>query len=110
MKTAMQDTSLAVYYRKVVPNISDKQYEVLKIFSQNPGMDFTNMELARELGWSINRVTGRTQELRGEGKYTKHRDNPVLEWNRKRPCHVTKNDSKTMQLNPYWQPGGYKID
>lgn len=56
----MQQTSLFAYHSEVLPKLGDKQkavYEVLK------SKDMTDMEIAKELGWQINCVTGRRGEL-----------------------------------------------
>lgn len=46
-------------------DLGDKQFKVLVAFkSLGPS---TNREVAKWLGWDINRVTGRTRELRGKG-------------------------------------------
>ena len=109
MKTRMQDTSLRAYFSDVLPNINEKQIEILRVFIDNPTMTFTNMELAEDLGWSINRVTPRVYELRGRDKRFPMRD-PILIESERRPCRVTKHRAIAWQLNPYWKPGGYKID
>ncbi len=110
MKTAMQDTSLDAYFLHLLPNLGKRQKEVLQVFIINSAMDLTNAEVADDLEWSINRVTGRTQELRGEGKHTPFKRNPPLVWTERRPCRITKNMATPMMLNPYWHSGGYKID
>ena len=67
MKTAMQGTSLRAYFDDVLPEIDGKRREVLRVLIDDQTMDFTNMELADELRWSINRVTPRVFELHREG-------------------------------------------
>lgn len=109
MRTAMQETSLYAYYRDVIPNIGDKQKAVLRVFIDNPTMNFTNKELARELRWEINSVTPRVYELRGRDKRFQMVE-PILIESEKRPCRVGKRMSIAWQLNPYWKPGGYKLD
>lgn len=99
----MQGTSLEAYFGVVVPVLGARQREVLRVFIDNPTMDFTNMELAEDLGWSVNRVTPRVYELR-QG------DNPVLVEVLRRPCRVTGFRAVAWGLNPYWVPGGYKVD
>ena len=109
MKTSMQNTSLRAYFDDVLPNINNRQREVLRVFIDNPTMTFTNMETADDLGWSINRVTGRVYELRGRDKRFPLR-RPILVESDRRPCRVTKTKAIAWQINPDWRPGGYKID
>lgn len=109
MKTAMQETSLDVYFSDVLPDINEKQRQVLKIFIDNLSMNFTNRELARELRWEINSVTPRVYELRGRDKRFIMKE-PILIESEKRPCRIGKRTSIAWQLNPYWRPGGYKIE
>lgn len=110
MKTAMQDTSLEVYFSNVLPDIGKRQKAVFKIFHENPTMTFTNTELARELRWAINRVVPRVYELRGKGKNNRLKFNPLLTKSETRICRVTKYRAIAWQLNPYWAPGGFKTD
>jgi len=108
-QTAMQSTSLEAYFNYVLPDIGDKQREVLRAFIDNPSMTFTNRELACELGWEINSVTPRVYELRGKDKRFQMTE-PILIENERRPCRVGKRTSIAWQMNPYWRPGGYKIE
>ena len=96
----MRSTSLEAYFGEVVPKLSQMQSAVLKVFFDNPAMDLTNMEIADDLGWSINRVTGRTYEMRGQGKNNPLKHNPVLIESRQRPCRVTGNTAWAWSLNP----------
>lgn len=98
--TNVQTSSLEAYFREVLPTLGERQVHVLKVFQDNPTMDFTNMELAEELGWSINRVTPRVYELRGKGKNNKLMWNPVLTFSRRRLCLVTKRPVMAWQFNP----------
>jgi len=100
MGTQVRDTSLEAYFGEVVPKLSQMQAEVLTVFYDNPVLDFTNMEVAEELGWSINRVTPRTYELRGKGKNNPLKHNPPLIGSRKRPCRVTGRTAWAWSLNP----------
>lgn len=109
MRTAIQETSLAAYFNNVLPNIGDRQREILRVFTDNPAMNFTNLELSRELRRPINTVTPRVYELRGRDKRFVM-EAPVLIESEKRLCRVGKRRSIAWQLNPYWRPGGYKID
>lgn len=85
----MQKTSLEAYFKKVLPNLSRKQWEILQFFKHNPNTDFTNMEVAGHLGWSINRVTPRVLELRLLGHLVKAK---------RRVCLVTGNNAYSWQL------------
>ena len=76
-------------YELIKHLISDKQKEVLQVFKKHSDQSFTNMELANELGWSINRVTPRTNELRKMG---------LLQTVGKRACRVTGNTAYAMEL------------
>jgi len=78
----VRDTSLAVYQNKVIPNMSTRQRQVYEIFRQFPYSNFTNAEVAQEMGWSINRITPRTGELRDLG---------LIEEVSRRVCNVTGN-------------------
>lgn len=79
----MQTTSLQAY-DKIQPHINNNQEQILNLFYENPYTDFTNMEIAYNLKWSINRITPRVLELRKLGLLTE---------SRKRPCTVTKNNA-----------------
>ena len=100
MKTQMQQTSLEVFFLEVLPSLNQRQREVLKVFLENPAMDFTNTEVSVELGWSINRVTPRVYELRGLGKMNPHWANPILVESRRRLCRVTEHKAIAWSLNP----------
>lgn len=58
--------------------LGDAQQRVFDVIRRNT--DVTNSEIARLLGWEINRVTGRTKELRDRG---------LVEKGRRRACQVT---------------------
>ena len=109
MKTAMQETSLMAYFSDVLPDINEKQRQVLRVFIDNPSMTFTNRELARELRWEINSVTPRVYELRGRDKRFVM-DEPILVESEKRLCRIGERRSIAWQLNPYWRAGGYKLE
>jgi len=80
MSTNIQQTSLQAF-DSIKHKLGQAQRRVLDTFYENPGTrDWTNMELARSLGWDINRVTGRVYELRQLG---------ILEESRQRSCRVT---------------------
>lgn len=78
MEHAIQQTSLFVYHNEVKPTLGDRQkiiYEVLK-----SGSNFTNQEVADRLGFQINTVTPRMNELVKLG---------VVELATKRKCNRT---------------------
>ena len=80
MSTSMQPTSLEAF-EAIKPKLGQAQQRVLDVFYENPDIrDWTNAELASNLGWSINRVTGRVYELRQLG---------ILEESRQRSCRIT---------------------
>ncbi len=110
MKTNMQSTSLEAYFNTVLPNLGERQRQVLNVFIVNQAMNLTNAEVAEDLAWGINRVTPRVYELRGRGKRNPLKANPPLVESERRLCRVTRHMAKAWALNPYWSPGGYKID
>lgn len=59
----MRDTSLEAY--RQLNNLSDKQQTVLVYIHGHP--DTTDKEIAKGLGWTINRVTPRRGELEAKG-------------------------------------------
>ena len=109
MRTNMQDTSLDVYFNTVLDTVNEKQKDVLSVFIENSTMTFTNLELARELRWPINTVTPRVYELRGKDKRFPMKY-PILIKSEKRLCRIGKRRAIAWQMNPYWQPGGYKVE
>lgn len=76
--TGIQPTSLAAYAAEVRPTLGERQARVLEAFKRHP--DLTNNELASVLGWQINRITPRTNELVKRG---------LVEEAGKRACRVT---------------------
>lgn len=52
-------------YERVTPTLQARETAVLTALKAL-GVA-SNMELSRELGWSVNRVTGRTYSLRAKG-------------------------------------------
>lgn len=57
----IQDTSLQAYETEVRPTLGARQWEVKKVLADHVNM--TNAEISRALGWEINRVTPRVNEL-----------------------------------------------
>jgi DNA-binding MarR family transcriptional regulator len=76
----MQQTSLQAF-DSIKHKLGQAQTRVLGVLYENPQIrDWTNSEIASNLSWSINRITGRVNELRQIG---------VLEESRQRECHIT---------------------
>lgn len=76
--SSVRDTSLLAYVSEVEQTLGFRQQAVLTII--NVLMSATNSEIAKALGWSINRVTPRVFELRQLG---------YVVVDEKRPCLVT---------------------
>jgi len=79
-----QETSHHAYFTEVLPNLADRHRKVLEVLSTVP--DATNNELKIMLGWEINCVTGRTNELAFPKDENKK---PLIEAAYKRPCKIT---------------------
>lgn len=60
----IQETSLEAY-RVLRPELGEQQEKVYNVIQAHPGM--SNHDIARYLGWEINRVTPRVKELRDKG-------------------------------------------
>jgi len=58
----VNQTSLEAYYNEIIPIRGLRQLEVLKALETL--VNASNMMIAAHLGWSINRVTPRINELR----------------------------------------------
>lgn len=80
-----QQTS-ALAFQSIKDNIGAKQYQVLCAISILG--ECNNQELARHLGWEINRITPRVYELRGKGLVAES-------WREK--------DAVTGRLTNYWR-------
>lgn len=65
----VRSTSRAVYHNEVKPTISAKQREVY-VAIQMSKRPVNNLELSKYLGWPINSVTPRVNELVQLGKVT----------------------------------------
>jgi len=85
----VRDTSMIAFFDKVLPHLSDSQARVYKVFQRWNDLNFTNAEVARELGLPINHITPRTGELRDLGL--------IVECVRRR-CRVTGNLSWAKRL------------
>ena len=106
----IQDTSLIAYYGEIMETIGEKHKEVLHVFAENFTRDFTNSELAEELGWPINTVTPRVYELRGEDKNVPvEPDNPILINTQIRKCGVTHRNAMAWGLNPEYNRSKYRL-
>lgn len=62
---SVQDTSLFSYFGEALPNTNKNHQKILGVLKNGRQQDYTNMEIANFLGWSINRITPRVYELRG---------------------------------------------
>lgn len=62
----VQQPALFAYHREVIPMRSTRKQAVLEALAKWESM--TNSELAAALGWGINRVTPRVNELREAGQ------------------------------------------
>lgn len=60
----IQETSRESY-QKLQTVLATTQWEVLEAFAKNGASN--NREIAEKLGWTINKVTGRTRELVKKG-------------------------------------------
>lgn len=76
----IQETSQEAYLEEVKPSLKKRQQSVMEVFISKQPNDLTNNEIAHLLGWTINTVTPRVFELRGQGK---------LYESRRRPCLIT---------------------
>jgi len=101
-KTNVQETSLEAYIEIVNESLNERQKAVMMIFYENPSMNFSNTELARELEVPINTVTPRVYELRGRGKNNQYKGRPILVEAMKRICKVTGKRVIAWQINPSW--------
>lgn len=61
----------ALAFQSLKDNIGAKQYDVFCAISILG--ECNNQEIARHLGWEINRITPRVYELRGKGLVTESR-------------------------------------
>lgn len=65
----IQQTSIEAY-KSILPELGEKQREVFEVIVKHPGM--SNHDIARFLGWEINTVTPRVNELRNMGVIEYH--------------------------------------
>ena len=79
-------TSLEAWV-EIQPKITGRRKQVFLALYELK--EATNMEIARYLGWSINRVTPRVLELRDMG---------VVGQSRIRECEVTKNNARAWKI------------
>ena len=87
----MQQTSLLAF-KEVLETLGNRQKTVIQVFEQEKSRhDITNAELSSLLGWEINRVTPRTNELVKKG---------VLRESQKRKCTRTGRTAIAWQLTP----------
>lgn len=95
----MQETSLKAFWGEIEPTLQPRQKEIVNIFRENYGMDFTNKELAKELGLDTCSITGRVWSLRGKGKNNPFTWWPLLIKSRTRACRITGRTAIAWQLN-----------
>ena len=99
MQTKMQDTSLMAFWGEIEPTLQPRQKEIVQIFRENYGMDFTNKELADELGLDTCSITGRVWSLRGRGTNNPFTAWPLLIKSRITSCRITGRTAIAWQLN-----------
>ena len=77
----MQDTSLEAYdtLTRSGTKLTQKQ-RIIRLFLKNPHRDFTNNEISKYTGITINAVSGRVNDLRKDCELT---------YSVERPCSVT---------------------
>lgn len=90
---SVQETSLEAY-EEIKPTLGEKQRMVLSLLEKTI-KPMTNSEIARALGWSINRVTPRVFELREKG---------VVAEAGKRPCTITGRNALTWKISIVEKP------
>jgi transcription initiation factor IIE alpha subunit len=106
----VQDTSLITYYGEVMESIGSRHKEILRVFGENPNMDFTNAELSEELDLPINSITPRVYELRGEDKNVPvDKDNPILMESQRRRCNVTGRTAIAWRMNYDYRRDKYRL-
>jgi len=104
MKTNMQETSLMSFWGEIYPTLGPRHREVVRIFRENYGMNFTNNELLAEIRLDdpireINSVVPRVYELRGKGKNNPFTLWPILIKSETRACRITGRKAIAWQLN-----------
>lgn len=110
MSHQTQDTSLISYYGEVMESIGPRHRDVLRVFGENPAMDFTNAELSEELGLPINSVTPRIYELRGRDKNTPvDPSNPIIVKSQTRKCLATGRTAIAWRMNHQYNRGAYRL-
>lgn len=82
-------TSINAYYGSVKPTLGPRHKAVMEAFVRKE--NFSNSELANFLGWPINTVVPRTNELRNKG---------MLRSAGKRKCKVTGMEVMTWEAVP----------
>jgi len=100
----MQETSLLAFWGEILPNLAPKHKEIITIYRENYGMNFTNNELLDEVRLNdpnreINSITTRVYELRGEGKNNPFTLWPLLIKSEVRKCKITGRMAIAWQLN-----------
>lgn len=70
----VQDTSREAY-EAIKPTLTERQQQVLAVLKRCDCM--CNFQIAQQLGWPINCVTGRVKELRDKNKVEKDGDKRI---------------------------------
>lgn len=110
MSHQTQDTSLITYYGEVMESIGNRHRDILRVFGENPSIDFTNAELADELKLPINSVTPRVYELRGLDKNVPvDPANPILMESQTRKCLITGRTAKAWRMNYEYRRDQYRL-
>lgn len=88
MKTAVSQTSFVAYAQEIEPKLGERQQRVYHLLKHSMG-DMTNTEISQALGWPINTVTPRCNELRKM---------KVVELAQQRTCRVTGRMAKAWRI------------
>ena len=89
----VNQTSLEAYYNEIIPIMGLRQLEVLKALETI--VNASNMMIATHLGWSINRVTPRINELRKSNP-------PLVIESGVYKCQITNRKVNYWKINPLY--------
>lgn len=87
----VQPTSLKAYFEEVLPTLGNRHKQVLEVLIKHK--DMTNMELANQLDWSINRITPRVKELRKKD---------IVVQSQVRECKITRRNVIAWKFNKFY--------
>lgn len=92
-----QHSTSGAAYKEIIPTLNDKQKKVLEVIkgASSVNASINDKQIARSLGWDINRVTPRRGELLNKGFIYEYRIAPCPITNRR--CSFWK--VATKQLN-----------